>query len=71
MKEQPPTASEIREFLGWLEFGCWTGLLLAPIIYWLQGSSVSPDQFVIRTAAVVLLAGGAVVLRVAAIARGR
>lgn len=51
------------EILGWLEFACWTMLALAPILYYVNGPSVSPDQFVVRTALIVLSATGAIVLR--------
>jgi len=52
-----------EEFLGWLEFGCWSALIMAPLIYWLQGPSVSNDQFVVRTALVILAAVGGIGLR--------
>ncbi len=51
------------EILGWLEFACWTMLVLAPILYYVNGPSVSTDQAVVRTALAVLSAIGAVVLR--------
>jgi hypothetical protein len=53
-----------EEFLGWMEFGCWSALVMAPLIYWLQGPSVSTDQFVVRTALVILAAVGGVGLRI-------
>jgi len=52
------------EILGWSEFACWTMLLLAPVLYYVNGPSVSTDQFVVRTALVALSATGAVVLRI-------
>lgn len=54
------TPQEVR---GWAEFCCWTTLLLAPFLYWINGPAVSTDQFVVRTALVVLAACGAVGLR--------
>ena len=61
-----PDHAEIttEEFLGWMEFGCWSALVMAPLIYWLQGPSVSTDQLVVRTALVILAAVGGVVLRI-------
>jgi hypothetical protein len=61
-QEDPEITTE--EFLGWMEFGCWSALIMAPLIYWLQGPSVSTDQFVVRTALVILAAVGGVVLRI-------
>ena len=51
------------EILGWAEFACWTALLLAPVLYYVNGPSVSTDQLVVRTVFVVLAACGAIVLR--------
>ena len=51
------------ELLHWLEFGCWTTLALAPFLYWVNGPTVSEDQFVVRTGLVVVAAFGAVGLR--------
>jgi hypothetical protein len=54
--ETPLTPAEI---FGWLEFGCWTMVALWPFLYWVNGPAVSTDQFVVRTALIVLsLAGG-------------
>ncbi len=46
-----------------VELGCWTMLALAPFLYWVNGPAVSPDQFVVRTALVVLALVGAVTIR--------
>jgi hypothetical protein len=54
------TAAELRY---WIEFGCWATLVLAPFLYWVNGPAVSTDQFVVRTALVVLAACGGVGLR--------
>jgi hypothetical protein len=63
-KECPPdddiSPTDLRY---WLEFGCWTTLALAPFLYYINGPAVSEDQFVVRTALVVLAACGAVGLR--------
>ena len=65
--QQPsdPSVDElsVTEWLGWAEFACWTMLVLAPILYYVNGPSVSPDQRVVRTVLVVLAALGAVALR--------
>lgn len=55
-----------REIRGWAEFCCWTALALAPFLYWVNDPAVSTDQFVVRTALVVLAACGAIGLRLAA-----
>ncbi len=71
MAADQPTDDQLtpEELLGWAEFCCWTALVLAPLIYWLQGPSVSTDQFVVRTGLVVLAAVGAIVLRTLALVR--
>jgi hypothetical protein len=68
-----PAADELTlaELLGWSEFCAWTALVIAPIIYWLQGESVSHDQFVVRTGLVALSAAGAIGLRGWAWLRGK
>ena len=50
-----------------MEFGCWSALVMAPVIYWLQGPSVSIDQQVVRTALIVIAATGAICLRARAL----
>jgi hypothetical protein len=55
----------------WLEFGCWTALVLFPFLRWINGPSVSTDQFVVRTGLVVLSVLGAVGLRTYKIVRAR
>lgn len=51
VQEDELSVSEIR---GWAEFSAWSALVMTPIIWWLQGPSVSTDQFVVRTGLVVL-----------------
>lgn len=46
------------------EFSCWAMAVLAPILTWINGPSVSADQFVVRTTAFCLALGGAIGLRV-------
>ena len=66
MNEQKIYEEEIdtAEMLYWIEFGAWSSLVMAPIIWWLQGPSVSTDQFVMRTGLVVLSSVTAVGLRI-------
>lgn len=56
----------------WLaEFSCWTMVVLAPILTWVNGPSVSTDQFVVRTGVFCLALGGGIGLRVANVLRKR
>ncbi len=57
----------------WLlaEFCCWTMVVLAPILTWVNGPAVSTDQFVVRTIVFVLALSGAIGLRVTNIVRKR
>jgi hypothetical protein len=49
-----------EEIPGWIEFSCWTMLVLTPVLYYVNGPAVSPDQLVVRTALVIVaLIGGA------------
>ena len=42
-----------------IELGCWTMVLLAPILTWINGPPVSTDQAVVRTVVFILaLLGG-------------
>ncbi len=43
-----------------IEFGCWVLILLFPVLYWVHGPAVSPDQWFVRTGLVVLAVAGAV-----------
>jgi hypothetical protein len=56
MNEEPADDLDVEEVLGWAEFCAWAALVMTPIIWWLQGPSVSTDQFVVRTALVVISA---------------
>ncbi len=53
------------------EFGCWTMVVLAPILTWINGPAVSTDQFVVRTAVFVLALIGGVSLSARRIVRAR
>ncbi len=63
MDDTPRDEIELGELLRWTEFSCWTAFALTPVIWWLQGPSVSKDQFVVRTALISLAGTGAIVLR--------
>jgi hypothetical protein len=52
-----------------LEFMCWTMVVLAPILSWINGPSVSTDQYVVRTAVFALALTGGIVLRLAKMLR--
>ncbi|WP_010587011.1 hypothetical protein [Schlesneria paludicola] len=62
------TPTEIR---GWVEFSAWCALVMTPIIWWLQGPSVSTDQFVVRTGLLVISGVVAVAMRTWTILRPR
>ncbi len=47
-----------------LETACWTVLLLAPLLRWVNGPAVSVDQFVTQIALVCIAAVGAIGLRI-------
>lgn len=53
----------LDELLPWLEFACWTALVLSPILYYVNGPSVSNDQALVRTGLVIVSAIGAIALR--------
>lgn len=44
------------------ELGCWTMVVLAPFLTWVNGPPVSTDQAVVRTAVFSLALAGGVVL---------
>lgn len=54
--EQEMTASEL---LGWIEFGCWSALLMTPILYLINRPAVSFDQTVMRGLVVIVALTGA------------
>jgi hypothetical protein len=51
------------ELFYYIEFGCWTVLLLAPFLYWVNGPAVSTDQLVVRTTVVIIAACGVIGFR--------
>ena len=56
MVDQSETDLNIPRLCGRVEVGCWTMLAMTPIIWWLQGPSVSTDQFAVRIGLVVVSA---------------
>jgi hypothetical protein len=70
MNEPPKEAEPVDPwFLG--ELCCWTMVVLAPILTWVNGPSVSADQFVVRTAVFCAALAGGVGLRAANVIRCR
>jgi hypothetical protein len=55
-----------HELFYYAEFGCWTALLLAPFLYWVNGPAVSTDQSVVRTTVVIIAACGVIGFRLRA-----
>jgi hypothetical protein len=49
MNENQESRDEPTDPLWLAEFFCWTMVVLAPILSWVNGPSVSTDQFVVRT----------------------
>ncbi len=68
MSESTNEEQDFVQLLPWIEFCAWCSLVLTPIIWWLQGPSVSHDQFVVRTGMVVLSAIVAISFRLWAVA---
>lgn len=63
MSNPPNDKPDLVQITQWVEFSAWSSLVMTPIIWWLQGPSVSTDQFVVRTALVAVSACVAVGLR--------
>lgn len=62
----PRPKNDLRpgELLPLIEFGCWTAILLFPLLYYVNGPSVSIDQTVVRTILIFMTIIGAIVLRI-------
>jgi len=69
MNQQTPDDLNPNEVLRWAEFCSWAALVMTPIIWWLQGPSVSTDQFVVRTALVIIATLSGTTLRCFAFVR--
>ena len=52
-----------RDIAPVIEIGCWTGVILAPFLRWINGPAVSTDQLVMQVFLVALCVVGAVGLR--------
>lgn len=46
-----------------VEVGCWTTVLLAPFLYWVNGPAVSTDQLVMRIVVLGLALLGGIAIR--------
>jgi hypothetical protein len=53
LEDPPITWTEVRD---WAEFFGWTTLVLWPFLYWVNGPSVSDDQFVVRCILIIVAA---------------
>ncbi|GIW95714.1 MAG: hypothetical protein KatS3mg110_3755 [Pirellulaceae bacterium] len=62
-QDTPQNEMSWQDAIGWTEFGCWVALILAPLIFWLQGPSVTFDQAVSRSLIVVVAVGGVIACR--------
>jgi hypothetical protein len=69
MDQQHTSDGELSfdEAVGWAEFCAWSALVMTPILWWLQGPSVSTDQYVVRTSLLVISAVAAIGLRIRAL----
>lgn len=52
-----------EELLSHVEFGFWTAVVLVPILYHINGPSVSRDQFVVRCILAAVVYAGAPLMR--------
>lgn len=68
---QKPNSERLNteEVLQRCEVGCWMALAIAPITFWAQGSSVSFDQFIARSAIVAITVALCVSFRIRALVK--
>lgn len=59
----PPDAPSPQGMLRWVEMFCWMSLVLTPLVYWMNGPTVSREQTYFRIGVVALLAVGGFSLR--------
>jgi len=62
------TVNQLRQ---WGEQFCWMITVITPVVCWLQGESVSKDQFIVRVSLLLLSASGGIAFRTAAFFRNR
>ncbi len=60
---------ERPEFRSMAELCCWTVVVLAPLLTWVNGGAVSTDQIVVRTVVFSAALCGGMGLRIAGIVR--
>ncbi len=68
--ERDPTTEPVDPWY-LAELACWTMVVLAPILTWVNGPSVSTDQFVVRTAVFSLALSGGIGIRLAKVVAKR
>ena len=51
--KSPEAEMDVDEFLHWAELCSRSALVMAPVIWWLQGPSVSTDQFAMRVGLII------------------
>jgi hypothetical protein len=61
--DNSPEEIHFRDVVPALEFVCWTVVLLAPILRWINGPAVTTDQFVVQISLFGLALLGAISLR--------
>ncbi len=67
------TIEDQEEGVPWwaIELSCWTMVVLAPVLSWVNGPAVSTDQAVVRTVVFVAALTGGIVLTLARLRGGR
>ncbi len=59
-RPEPDGEVTLRELAAWARTACWFGLLMLPVLIWVNGPAVSTDQAWVRTALCVLIVTGSV-----------
>ena len=67
MDDQRSDEIDLAEILGWSEFCSWAAFVMTPLIWWLQGPSVSTNQFVVRMGLVAVSSATGLGLRMWAV----
>lgn len=68
-KAFPKESSDTLDIGAWVESSFWIVAAITPVFWWLQGESVSTDQFVVRITLEVTSLLGAICLRINAVVR--